>query len=177
MKKVYALFIIVLVLLLSSCITITETSLSIKLNPGVDTIEVGETFNDAGASANYGFRKLNPIIISDNVNHMQIGVYEITYQIQYLDFEKSITRYVTVVDNTPPVLSLNPGIDTVVLGKTWIDASVSLIENSLGEVVINVEGSVDVNTAGEYVISYHATDINGNTSHISRYVTVVQLSA
>lgn len=176
MKKIGWIIVFVMLITLSSCITISSDNLEISLNPGVDTVEVGSAFIDAGASANYGFRTLTPTIIENTVDTSSVGVYEIIYEISYLDFVKSVTRMVTVIDHTPPVLTLNPGVDTIVVGQTWIDAGVAIDENSSDPVDLTVSGTVNSDVSGEYMITYHAEDASGNTSEIIRYVNVIDLT-
>lgn len=72
-----------------------ETNVIITLNPGVTTINVGGTYNDAGASTNYG-----QVVTSGSVDATKAGVYEIVYRVtvDYFDYEK--TRYVYVIEET-----------------------------------------------------------------------------
>ena len=153
----------------------SASNLKLELNPGVDTIEIGSEFVDAGATASYGYRSLTPIIIENNVDSSTIGVYQITYKISYLDFEKSIVRMITIIDETPPVLTLNPGVDTIAVGQSWIDAGVQVVDNSNEIIEAEITNSVDTNTKGEYIVTYSATDSSGNNSVIIRYVNVIEL--
>ncbi len=176
MKKLSMLMIVFLLITLSSCISITSDSLTINLNPGVDTVEVGQTFTDAGVTASYGYRILTPTITENTVDTTRVGTYHIVYEITYLDFVKTVIRMVTVIDHTPPVLSLIAGVDTIVIGSTWSDAGVNMSDNSSDSVDLTIIGEVNVNVAGEYTITYHAEDSSGNTAEIVRYVNVVDLA-
>lgn len=175
MKKTIILLFGILLITLSGCIEQSADKLIIGLNPGVDTIEVGDVFVDSGAHANYVYRTLHPTVSYLDVNPNEIGVYTITYEISYLDYTKTISRIITVVDETPPVLALNPGVDTVIKGQDWIDAGIEAEDNTNHGVTIVVIGEVDVNTAGEYIITYLVSDENENTSSIIRYVTVLEI--
>jgi len=175
MKKIAFLLMMILILTLTACIEQSADKLIIGLNPGIDTIEIGDEFIDAGAHANYVYRTLEPIILSSDVNPNEIGVYTIVYQISYLDYTKTITRIVTVVDETPPILALNPGVDTIIKGQEWVDSGVDVQDNSNQNVSIEVLGEVNINTPGEYMMTYVATDENGNTSSVIRYVTVLEV--
>ncbi len=176
MKKIVLLIAVILLITLTGCFEQSEDKLIIGLNPGVDTIEVGDTFIDNGAHANYVFKTLYPTVESSDVNTDQVGVYSIIYEISYLEFSKTITRIVTVIDETPAVLTLNPGVDTVVIGHDWIDAGIQVEDNTNHDVSITVIGEVDINIAGEYLITYLVTDENGNASSIIRYVTIIELN-
>jgi len=152
----------------------SESNLKISLNPGIDTIEIGSQYIDAGATASYGYRSLTPVVIENNVDTSTIGVYEITYHISYLEYEKSIVRMITVIDETPPVIILNSGVDTIVVGQTWIDSGAQVLDNSNEIIEVVVTNSVDLNTPGEYIVTYSATDSSGNQSEITRYVNVIE---
>ena len=178
MKTIKNLTIIVVVLImslvLSACnLTTTKTpTLKISLNSGVDTVEIFSTFKDGGATAKYG-DELVAVKTKSDVDTSKIGTYTVKYEATYNNKTVSIERKVTVVDETEPNLVLNPGVDTVRQGEEWTDAGVTAMDNSMTDVTIVVEGSVDVNTIGEYIITYYGTDASGNTTSIKRYVNVV----
>jgi hypothetical protein len=172
MKKMLFFLTIGFLLLLSACTEPSINHLNLSLNPGIDTIEIGQSHIDTGAKASYGLRLLTVEVIENDVNVNQLGVYEIIYQTTYSGLTKTITRYVTVIDETPPVISLNPGIDTIFIDETWIDAGVETSDASGGGITITTEGEV-LNIEGEYIITYYATDESGNTAQIKRYVSVI----
>lgn len=174
MKKIIAFSIILIgILVLSSCIDASADNLTIELNPGVDTIQINDSFVDASASATYGFIDIDVTIQSNTVNTAQVGVYEIVYVATYKDVSKTITRIVTVVDEIAPVITLNLGVDTIVVGESWIDAGVTIIDNSQESINPEISGLVDETQVGEYVITYTAMDSSGNTSVAIRYVNVI----
>lgn len=175
MKKIFFLFITILLLTLSSCIVQSEEKLIIELNPGVDTIEVGDIFIDAGVHSNYAYKTLYPTVLSSDVDNSTVGVYSIIYEISYLDYYKTVTRIVTVIDETPPSIALNPGLDTIIKGQEWVDAGVTVDDNTNHDVTLTITGSVNINQVGEYLITYQAIDENGNIATIFRYVTVIEV--
>ncbi len=69
-----------------------------------------------------------------------------------------------------PIVSLNPGQDTIYAGDLWTDAGVYSTE------FINVyrTGNVDVNTPGEYVLTYRITGRGGIEVFLYRYVNVIE---
>ncbi len=160
--------------LLSGCID--ANTLTISLNPGLDTVDINGEFEDAGATARIGRLSIQVVIIEDTVDLTTLGTYRITYQASYQDQVVTITRIITVIDETPPVLTLNPGIDTIETGSTWEDAGVTATDNSNGTIIVVVTGEVDTTTPGEYAIVYTATDESGNSATITRYVHVINLS-
>ncbi len=167
------IFTILISLLLISC-TPSENDISFELNPGNDTIELGSNYQDPGVTARVFGIKRKTEVIENNVNVNQVGTYYIVYHFSYNDIEMELTRIVTVVDQTPPAIELNPGVDTIKLGESWTDAGILYFDNSQAEITVEVIGDVDTSAVGEYEIIYIATDIYGNSSEISRIVTVVE---
>lgn len=172
MLRKISLFSLLLIVILSGC-TNANPSLSIKLNPGIDTIEVNSEFIDAGARATLNHRKHSVSILKNDVDITKVGSYSITYQTTYENISKTITRYVDVVDQTPPMITLKPGIDTVVINNEWIDAGVSITDNSKLDVSIETFGKVIISSVGEYQIKYVATDEFGNQAEAFRFVNII----
>lgn len=161
---------IVLVFMLSSC----TPEIDIKLLPGQDTVEINTSWEDAGAELSID-DEITTVYSEDTVNTSSIGETLINYS--YIDekgVNHEVTRYVTVTDQTPPVMSLHTGIDTVSVDETWTDSGVTATDNSLEDPSIVIEGTVDTSVAGMYTITYIATDASNNESRITRYVNVLE---
>jgi len=90
------------------------------LNPGVDTITLNSEYEDPGVTAKVFGLKRSTEVLENTVNTNEIGTYYITYSFEYKEFYFELTRIVVVIDETPPVIELNPGIDTIKVGQTWI---------------------------------------------------------
>ncbi|MCF7924863.1 MAG: DUF5011 domain-containing protein [Candidatus Izimaplasma sp.] len=173
MNKIKILFLIIIIsFILISC-TATLDNISFKLNPGNDTVELNSEYDDPGATAKVFGLKYNYDIIENTVDTSKIGIYYIHYEFNHKEFTLTLMRIVTVVDETPPEIELNPGVDTIYLGQEWIDSYVSVTDNSQEEIDIEVIGEVNNLVVGEYTISYIATDGYGNETEISRIVNVV----
>lgn len=142
-----------------------------NLNPGIDTVEINSIYSDTGASAVVGSTNL-PIEVTNNVDITSLGEYTIEYQVEYLGDIYTLTRYVFVVDQTKPVIILNPGIDTIWVGQNWIDSGAIVSDASEEIMTYSVSGSVDNTLAGQYLITYTASDSSGNTESVIRVVTV-----
>ena len=173
MRKRFVIVILMLLFVLTGCIEPSLDKLTIELNPSVDTIEINSTYQDPGVKAFYGFVELTAKITSNTLDITQLGTYEIVYAATYKSLEKTIKRIITVVDETPPVITLNPGVDTIVLGGYWEDAFVSVTDNSNDDIDVSIIGEVNTQIAGIYIIVYVATDASGNESRISRYIEVI----
>lgn len=162
------IIIILLVFSLSAC-----TSPELKLKPGQDTVEINTEWTDAGAVSQVGAEEYD-LTTDDIVDTSTLGLYEITYTYQDDDQQYTITRFVQVTDQTPPVITLNAGLDTISVGDNWEDAGASVTDNSIEELEISVSGEVDTSTAGTYEITYTAIDSSGNTETLIRYVDVLE---
>ena len=79
----------------------------------------------------------------------------------------------TAKDKTPPVITINGSEKyTSRLGLGYSDAGATAIDNCDGEVTVQVSGTVNTNVAGDYTITYTATDSFGNQSTATRTVTI-----
>ena len=150
-----------------------KVEIDFSLKEGQDTVEINTSWEDVGALFTVDGEE-QIVYSSDNLNTSQLGLYEINYEATHEGETHRLTRYVIVIDQTPPVITLNPGVDTVKVGETWEDAGATVTDNSGEELTIQVSGTVDVNTVGTYEIVYEATDSSGNTARIIRYVNVVE---
>ena len=147
--------------------------LEIALNPGVDTVEVFSNYVDAGATARFGTKSVQ-VTVESYVDITKIGQYFVYYSATYEGVTVQIRRSVMVIDETAPVLRLNSGIDTIILGTEWIDAGVTIVDNSNEILTATVVSNVNIDMVGEYTVTYTATDSSGNTSTIVRYVNVIE---
>lgn len=143
------------------------------LNPGVDTITLNSEYEDPGVTAKVFGLKRSTVILENTVDTSKIGTYNITYSFEYKEFYFELTRIVVVIDETPPVLNLNPGIDTIKVGQIWIDAGVGIDDNIENDTTVMVSGNVDTTIKGSYIITYTATDSSGNSSFITRIINVI----
>lgn len=153
--------------------TIISDNIYIVLHAGQDTVEINSEWNDAGASI-YINDSENVMNTTDTVDIETLGLYKLTYNYQNGSSIYEIERYVMVVDQTPPELELNLGIDTVKVNTEWIDAGVSVSDNSLESITYIVEGEVDTIVSGVYKLTYIAEDSSGNISEIYRFITVIE---
>jgi hypothetical protein len=167
MKKI--LFILSL-FLLAGCTVDT----SIALEESVDTVEVNTMHVVKGCILTYGETEYRMHIESNNVDIHTIGTYTIDYTYEIEETEYTCQRVVFVVDQTSPVLTLNPGIDTIKIGENWEDSGIIIEDNYDTELVYTVEGTIDNMTVGDYVITYVTIDSSGNTGTIDRVVHVIE---
>lgn len=153
--------------------TIVNDEIYLVLLSGVDTVELNGEWLDSGAKI---FINEQEFAMSPDgeINTEFLGLQVITYQYTHLSITYEIIRCVIIADQTRPVIELNPGIDTVVVGNAWVDAGVTITDNSEEVIEPVVTGTVDINVPGSYQIIYTAIDSSGNSNQVTRYVTVVE---
>lgn len=173
MKKIIVLLLLSFSFLLISCNRDEVDVVRISLRQGVDTVEIHTEHVDAGARARALNQNLDVIVVSNNVDITTLGTYQIVYQTTYDNKTYQMIRIVHVVDQTPPTLTLNEGVDTIFIGQSWVDAGVIVTDNSLEQLSYTVTGTVNAMVAGTYEIIYETTDSSGNTGRVTRYVHVI----
>lgn len=145
------------------------------------TIEVGETYTDAGATAtdNRDGNLTSSIIVGGSVDTSTVGSYVLTYNVTDAagNSAAQVTRTVTVQDTTPPTLSLvGDASVSIVEGTTYTEQGATATDNVDGDISASViigGDSVDTSTVGAYVLTYDVTDANGNAAaQVTRTVTV-----
>lgn len=174
MKSKISLLILVCMIFLTGCSAPTPDQILMELNPGIDTVEINTTFIDAGVKASVFGLPVKITIIENTLDMTQIGQYQITYEVDYRGVVKTITRVIFVIDETPPMGILNIGLDTIIKGQTWVDASITATDNSLVEVTVTTSGYVNTNFPGDYMITYVLEDSAGNQSTYYRWVFVIE---
>lgn len=75
-------------------------------------------------------------------------------------------------DTTAPQVTLNGGDQTIALQGTYTELGATATDDKDGSITPTVSGTVNVNKAGVYVITYSATDAAGNVGEATRNVTV-----
>jgi len=89
------------------------------------------------------------------------------------DNDATTSFIVTVVDTTPPVITLD-GADTLNLtvGDTYNESGGTAEDIVDGSVAVAPSGSVNTGVADTYIITYSATDVAGNEATTTRDVIV-----
>ena len=151
------------------------------------TVQMGGTYSEQGASATDNedpSQLINALItITGQVDTSVPGEYTITYAVTDTsgNVATPITRKVIVqADSTAPVLTLVGDAEiTIQQGGVFNDEGATATDNVDTPAVITaritVTGAdqVDVNTPGEYTLTYNVTDTAGNAATpITRKVTV-----
>ena len=174
MKKKLIIIIASLLLGLTGCKTQpVESEIEFLLNAGYDTVEINTTWINPGAYLKVDEKEYDALS-NGTINTSIIGLYRIEYTYTYEEINYMLVRYVNVVDQTIPIITIESGIDTIVVGNTWSDAGASVTDNSGEVLIITTIGSVNTSIIGTYEITYSSTDSSGNTATEIRYVNVIQ---
>ena len=143
-----------------------------------DSVELGTTYSDPGATAFDEFHGTTPVTSSGTVDTSTVGSYTITYTATDKDGNTATaTRTVNVVDTTAPEVTVtgdNPA--TTELGADYEDAGATATDAS-GTVEVVTTGTVDKDTVGEYTLTYTATDASGNAGTATRTVNVTDTTS
>ncbi|WP_238548527.1 DUF5011 domain-containing protein [Bifidobacterium biavatii] len=143
------------------------------------TIEAGGTFDPkAGVTANdvEDGDLTSKIVITGTVDPKKTGAYTLTYKVTDKDGHTvSVDRTITVVDTTKPVITgaLNKTIEagTSFDPKQGVTASDTVDGDLTSQ--IKTSGTVNTSKPGSYTITYTVSDKSGNTTTVSRVITVV----
>jgi M6 family metalloprotease-like protein len=141
------------------------------------TVEVGTLYEDLGATYRFESPLSYTMDVFSTVDIHTLGTYTVTYIL--LDESQNeitrSTRLVTVVDTTKPVLTLNPGIDTLFVGDSFSDSGVVGTDNYDEQLTIVQSGAVNSDVAGTYILTYTAVDSSNNTVQRRRIVTILEV--
>ena len=142
-------------------------------------VEVGNTYNDLGATAEDDIDGEVTVNSSNDINTSVLGSYTVTYTAtDAAGNEASETRQVNIVDLTAPVIELigsNPQIIEANSDSVYQDLGSTVTDNYDVDISATVDTSVvDISTPGNYTLTYNASDSSGNTATaVERIVTVI----
>ncbi len=172
----FAAVIIVLLAVLVALFLANRFTLTVELY-GEDTVtlEYGEFYEELGAKIILCGRyfpkdgsvpKRGRLTISGQVDPTVLGRYTVTYSAKYLFWQAETVRTVCVVDTQPPVITLNPDPEEVLLpGVIYRESGFYAEDNYDGDITDRV---VQVHEEGR--ITYVVTDRSGNPAEAVREV-------
>lgn len=187
-RKGLIIAVIVLAALLVGLVTaalvvwnINEFSLVLNMTGDEEiTLEHGEVFTDAGASASFSgtLLKQEPEAVrvktSGSVDTAKLGTYEVTYSCEYLldyffgeqTFTQTKTRKIHIVDTKAPEITLvaDPEVYTLP-GQIYAEEGYHAEDDYDGDITASVIREV----VGETVV-YTVTDSSGNQTQVVRQV-------
>ncbi len=145
------------------------------------TIECGDTYLDAGATADDSCAgdRTAFIVVNNPVDVNTPGTYTVRYNTNDGNGNSAVevARTVNVVDTTAPGLTLLGAATVAVQCHTsYADAGATADDSCAGDISgsIAVTNPVDVNTPGTYTVRYNVSDGSGNNAtEVMRTVHVV----
>lgn len=168
MKRLFLVFFFIV--LLSGCVP----KATITLDEGMDTVEVYDIYQIRGCTVTIGENEYSMRVVNNPVDNEVIGEYIIEYEKEVNGKTYDCQRVVFVVDQTKPVVVLNPGIDTIIVGEEWTDAGVTVSDNYDSDVLVSLDDSaLNILVEGTYEVYYNAIDDSGNITTITRVVHVI----
>lgn len=150
------------------------------------SVEAGYGYTDAGATA---YDQVDGFITSaiqliGNVDTTIVGTYFLKYVVSDMagNVSDTVSRVVHVTpDVTDPILALN-GSDPVSIEvyNSFVEPGYSAIDNPWGldmTASVMINSTLDTAKLGTYSITYTVTDLSGNTTTLSRTITVFDSTA
>jgi hypothetical protein len=147
------------------------------------TVECHSSFADEGATATdvCAGDLTSAIVVVGSVDANSPGIYTLTYTVADPSGNSTTaTRIVTVVDRTPPALTLNGAAAMVLTAhQAFVDPGATATDICAGDLTsaLTISGSVNPNVLGIYMLTYSVTDASGNTATAVRTVNVIDTSA
>ena len=151
------------------------------IGPDPETITVGASYTDAGATCTDDVDGAITPTSSGTVDASQAGTYTVAYSCQDAAGNSApgvsrdvIVEAAPVSDTTPPTLALI-GLDpeTITVGASYTDAGATCTDDVDGAITPTSSGTVDASQAGTYILTYSCTDAAGNdATEVSRTVIV-----
>jgi hypothetical protein len=159
-------------------VTVQDTTKPVITLTGDATVthEAATSYSDDGATWTDTLDGNGTLVAIGSVNVNAPGTYVLTYDFTDAagNAAEQVTRTVTVVDTTKPVITLT-GDATVTheSATSYTDAGATWTDTLDGNGTIVAVGTVNENLPGAYVLTYDFTDAAGNTAdQITRTVTV-----
>ena len=162
----------------SRTVTVEDTTAPVITERHRETVECGDTYTDAGASADDDCDGALTVVVNNPVNDNVVGVYTITYNVTDGEGNAAtqMTRTVTVQDTLKPVITrLGQEFVYVPLYESYTDSGATAADQCDGNLTtsIIVVNPVDTNTPGSYLVTYNVTDAEGNAAtQVTRTVIV-----
>ena len=143
-------------------------------------LDYGEEYSEPGFKAKLlSTNVTNKLKITNNITD-NLGEYEVSYiyKPKFSLIDVYTKRKVIVKDLSAPELNLTGGDEIeVTINTNFIEPGYSAIDNYDGDVTENVEvtGSIDINTLGDYELTYTVSDSHNNKTEKVRKVHVTKL--
>ena len=133
-------------------------------------------FTDPGATVSDNSGETLDVNVTGTVDTAVVGNYTLTYTAADSSGNQvSVTRTVTVVDVTPPVITTGGDV-TVEVHTPYVDAGATAQDNVDGDISSNISvdtALVNTDVLGDYTVTYSVSDSAGNTATATITVHVI----
>lgn len=154
---------------------ITAPAITINGN-WLTTIELGSPYVELGASAVDDIDGTVLVTTSGSIDTSVLGKQKITYTAtDAAGNTGAVVRDVIIADTIAPVLTLG-GSPTIAIyrAEKYVEPEgTTAIDSIEGAVSVQIEGAVDDLVTGTYTLTYSASDSSGNTTTLTRTITVL----
>ena len=154
-----------------------SSELTIKLKGSKNvTIEVGGEYKEAGATAKYKDIDISKDVkVVGKINEKKLGNYTLKYKIKYKKISKEVVRKIKIIDKISPVITLEGDEINIIVGNEFNDPGYKATDNYDGDITdkVVVDSGIDINTIGEYTVTYKVEDSSKNSVEITRKVNVI----
>ena len=140
-----------------------------------------DTYVEAGYAAvdSYDGNITSKVVITTNINTNAVSGGNVTYTISDAAHNTAVSlRGVSVVDTTPPTITLNGDISVYVLSNaTFVDpkaTSIDLVDGNLTSTIKVTNSSV--NLPSYFILMYTSTDKSNNTAYAYRRINIVLIN-
>ena len=136
-------------------------------------------YSDAGATCNDnigGDLTGSLVIDASTVNVAVLGSYNVLFDCVDGAGNNAVQkiRVVNVIDTTNPVVTIIGDVEkTINQGNSYVEEGATASDNSNESLSVVITGSVDINTVGDYTLTYEATDSNSNTHALTRLIHII----
>ena len=180
MNKVYYVTAVVLLILISVLgVTYSfeyddDADISFEiLGPEILYMDVNTKYTEYGIKVLYNGRDVSKFVKIDT-SKLKIDILG-QYKVKYQFGNEYVYRDVVVIDKESPEITLLGGDEVnILLGGNYSEAGYTVTDNYDKELEKNVkiDGKVDVNKEGEYILNYTVSDNSGNVGTTKRKVIV-----
>ena len=151
----------------SRIVRVVDTTAPVITLNGSSTMVVNQdaVFTDPGATVTDNSGEMLDVNVTGTVDTAVVGNYTLTYTAEDSSGNQaSVTRTVTVVDVTPPVITTGGDI-TVEVHTPYVDAGATALDNVDGDISSSISvdtTSVNTDVLGDYTVTYSVADSAGN---------------
>jgi len=157
----------------ATTVAATDASGTAATNTQVAAFLAGATANDAVDGV--------LVVSNDAPAVLPLGANTITFEaVDSSGNRASQTAVLTIADQTKPVLTLNgSNAITLAVGEVYSELGANAVDNVDGDISnkVTVSGTVDSAAVGVYTVTYTVSDAAGNSTSVTRSVSVQDASA